>query len=231
MSRPSKSIRPLVALAVLAACAVAAQTTRAFEIYSPDGGTTNCGFCHGDFRSNRYVSPGDGQTWGNLHDLHRFTMLNGDCATCHGADGFTPVELFRSEGGDGLEPLGCVGCHGRAEDDGPANPSFYSGYGAGLRQHHYNADVFICAGCHDDADPGLYTPVGEAILPPYYANPGNGHPAIPSSTCDGTEDFAGDANGLDNDGDGLYDPGDPSCAVPVRPYTWGQVKALYRALR
>ena len=29
----------------------------------------------------------DGQLWGNLHNLHRSDMLNGDCDACHQASG------------------------------------------------------------------------------------------------------------------------------------------------
>jgi len=32
-------------------------------------------------------SPVDGQLWGNIHNLHRQTMLNGDCSTCHSPSG------------------------------------------------------------------------------------------------------------------------------------------------
>ena len=42
----------------------------AYEQFSQDGGdATNCGACHGDFRSGSYVSLSDGTNWGNLHNL------------------------------------------------------------------------------------------------------------------------------------------------------------------
>ena len=182
----------------------------AYNTYSTDGETGNCANCHGDFRTSPYISLVDGVDWENsLHNVHRNGMLGGDCATCHAASGFSPVSLESSEGGNGLEAISCVGCHGRqADEDSPS-----AGWGAGLRQHHVGEAN--CSGCHDDQTG--YTPVGENVLPNYYANPGSGHPDIPMDSCnpDGTEslDFSGTALGLDNDGDSLYDGNDPDCPV------------------
>jgi len=181
-------------------------TVSAYSQYSTDGGSTNCAQCHGDFRANNYTSLADGQDWGNLHNLHRNTMLNGDCDTCHQSGDRFPVLLDDSVGGSGLDPIGCMGCHGRAQDNNP---------GAGLRQHHFSAGVTLCFGCHVDADPANYTPAGEETPPPYYANPGTGHPSMPTDSCndDGSEDFAGLSTGLDNNGDDLYDGDDPGCGI------------------
>jgi len=205
-------------------------TVSAYNQYSQSKDATNCRACHGNFRSNNYTSPVDGQNWGNLHDLHRNTMLDGDCDTCHQSGGRFPVSLNSSAGGSGLEAIGCTGCHGRTEDNSASNPDFGSsdGAGAGLRQHHYNAGVTVCTDCHQDANPGNYAPVGEEILPPYYANPGDGHPAIPTGSCndDGSETFAGLAIGLDNDGDTLYDTDDPGCGVSGAPDQSIQVARL-----
>ncbi len=200
------------ALGVLFILLAAAQAL-AYPQYSANKDATYCRQCHGDFRANNYVSPHDGQNWGNLHDLHRQTMLNGDCNVCHGAGRF-PAILDASNGGGGLAPIACMGCHGRAEDDTAANPLWpRPGAGAGLRQHHARAGVTACAACHADANPANYTPVGEDVLPPYYASPGTGHPNIPSDPCNpnGVEDFAGATEGTDNDGDDLYDGSDPDC--------------------
>jgi hypothetical protein len=70
--------------------------------------------------------------------------------------------------------------------------------------------------------------VGENVLPAYYANPGTGHPAIPPDSCNpaGAEDFAGIANGLDNDGDGIYGLADTDCqllSVTPSPLDFGDV--------
>lgn len=180
------------------------------------GGINSCAYCHGDFRSVSYTSLVDGLSWGNLHNLHRSSMLSNDCDACHLAEDTFPVVLSVSAGGAGLEPIGCMGCHGRNEDHNPANPNWpLGGRGAGLRQHHTNAGVQACLACHDDAAPAAFVAAGENVLPPYYANPGTGHASMPVSACnaDGTEDFAGTTIGLDNDGDGVHDGSDTNCGL------------------
>jgi hypothetical protein len=205
---------PLVAL--LGVLAIGAGTAHAFDQYSVARDATNCRACHGDFRASPYTSLRDGVSWGDdLHDVHRNVMLNGDCDTCHFSGRF-PVFLDTSAGGTGLAAISCTGCHGRAED-GIGGGTL--GAGAGLRQHHWQAGEAICLDCHDDSDPSAFTPVGEEILPPYYANPtgsDTAHPLIPSDPCnpaaDGyPENYAATTLGLDNDGNGLYDEAD---AIP-----------------
>lgn len=209
------------------------QSSSAYTQYSQNGGdATNCGTCHGDFRATSYVSLVDGQNWGNLHNLHRNTMMNGDCDVCHGSGEF-PVILDASNGGTGLSPIGCVGCHGRAEDNVAGNPEVgagRSGYGAGLRQHHQTAGATVCSDCHLDAIPAGYTPAGENTPPPYYADPGTNHPAMPTESCNsnGSENFAGLAQGLDNDGDDFFDASDTDCVSPVENRSWGALKSLFR---
>jgi hypothetical protein len=68
-------------------------------------------------------------------------------------------------------------------------------------------------GCHADANPANYTPVGEDVPPSYYFTPDAVHPNKPTNPCNptGEEDFAGSGQGLDNDGDNLYDTSDPDC--------------------
>ena len=221
-------------LFVAASLCVWSQSGQAFPEYSQNGGdATNCGQCHGDFRAAAYISDTDGMNWGNLHNLHRTSMLNGDCDACHIGGSRFPVMLSTSTGGDGLDPISCAGCHGRAEDNTLANPEVVAGragFGAGLRQHHFNAGETSCLACHLDADPANYTPVNESVPPPYYANPGTNHPAMPTDSCNpaGREDFAGIAEGLDNNGDDLYDMNDSSCVTPVEPFTWGTVKSVFR---
>jgi len=79
--------------------------------------------------------------------------------------------------------------------------------------------VTNCANCHLDAVPANFTPAGEGTLPTYYADPGTGHPMIPTDACnqDFSEDFAGDPAGLDNDGDLVYDGTDPDCTSTATP--------------
>jgi hypothetical protein len=189
-----------------------------------------CDNCHGDFRANSYVSNVDGQAWGtSLHDGHRVTFLSGDCDTCHGVGPRSPVILKASAGGNGLAPIGCLGCHGRDEGSGAT--------GRGLRQHHWNAGIMVCGGCHFDSDPNVITTVSEVVQPEYYLNPGTNHPNMPTHPCNleslgYSEDVLGAAGtgGLDNNGDGLYDTNDLDCAplVPIESSTWGYIKALYQ---
>jgi len=200
----------------------------------------NCRDCHGQFRAtdeensnaslrDEYISPTDGEPWRviyqevgatepdeevGLHDIHRHVMLDkigrGRCDVCHSEGGRWPVFLSSSATTD-LEPISCAGCHGRREDAGFDGIS--SGFGAGLRQHHTNAGVTVCKTCHFDADPENYTPVGEDVLPPYYAEPLTVFVNHPTDPCNwkGSEDYAGGRNGLDNDGDGDYDKFDKDC--------------------
>jgi hypothetical protein len=184
---------------------------------------TNCALCHGDFQS-AYTSLSDGQPWSSdLMDVHSSVMLNGDCDTCHGSGPKFPVLIGSSKGGTGLDPIGCAGCHGRAAD-GTGTGS--EGFGAGLRQHHWDAGIQLCVNCHSDSNPANFTPVDEDILPPYYSASDPSHPLIPSDSCnplaDGfPEDYEGSTLGLDNDGDGLYDEADAiPCPEP------GQMAAL-----
>jgi hypothetical protein len=203
-----KTITKCAAVAAAAgALSLCVPESGAWDRYSTNG-ENNCAGCHGDFRATNYVSLSDGQDWGNLHNLHRFDMLSGDCATCHQEESFFPVFLDDSEGGTGFESIGCTGCHGRNEDDGPK-----SGRGAGLRQHHWSAGVEFCANCHGDADPATYTTVGEDVLPSYYFTPDDAHPDKPTDPCNanGEENYAGDPEGLDNDGDAAYDGDDDDC--------------------
>ncbi len=203
-------MRRLVLLAgvqLLAWC-VLATSAEAYDRYSVNRDGTNCRACHGNFRAAPYTSLKDGQNWGDdLHDLHRQTMLSGDCNTCHGSNMF-PVMIRSSTGGTGLPAIACQGCHGRAQD---------TNSGAGLRQHHWRAGETVCANCHADANPANYTPVGEDIRPPYYNTSLANHPNMPLHPCNsaGSEDFAGATTGLDNDGDLSFDMADSQCAANV----------------
>jgi hypothetical protein len=180
---------------------------------------------------DEYISLTDGKPWSEiytevtetepveeigLHDIHRHIMLDklsgSRCDTCHGEGStrFYPVFLNQSVS-TFLEPISCMGCHGRWDDAG--NDNDFEGLGAGLRQHHTNAGVTECKTCHADADPVNYTPVGENVLPPYYFAPDPEFPNKPTDPCNkhGEEDYAGIRKGLDNDGDGRYDESDPDC--------------------
>ena len=214
---PATIRQAAAALAVLLALVLFPSVAPAYDTYSTSTTAGNCATCHGDFRASPYSSKVDGVSWGNsLHDVHRNTMLDRDCDTCHSGASRTPVNLGSSAGGTGLQPYACAGCHGRAQD---GTGSGTLGFGAGLRQHHYRKSVTVCFDCHSDANPANRTVVGENVLPPYYASPGTNHPAMPTNTCDPAarnfENFAGSALGLDNDGDSLFDQADPNCVSGV----------------
>ena len=212
---------PFVLLVMIATSMIWASDVLAYGDYA-----SGCEGCHGAFSADPYDPPSGGANWtDSLHIIHRDNMLGGDCDTCHTTGGRTPVLLDSSNGGDGLAAISCVGCHGRDEDNGNATTTGTSQRGAGLRQHHVGSATCSGSGCH--ADQTGYTPVGENVPPNYYANPGTGHPAIPSEPCNPSpafvENFAGTTLGLDNDGDSPasvgssnYDMADSDCAgVPV----------------
>ncbi len=194
-----------------------------YDRYYQNSNNRNCEGCHGDFRSNSYISMVDGQNWGNLHNIHRYTMLSGDCDTCHIGNDEFPVYLNQSNGGIGFEPVGCIGCHGV----NPAPPAANNGkWGAGLRAHHANANVgpdnngLTCASCHTTDPP----PPSEDTPPSYYFTPDSVHPEKPDNACNPAspppgypENYAGAVMGIDNDGDRLYDENDPDCAAAPTP--------------
>jgi hypothetical protein len=200
-------------VSLFSALLIGAGTAQAYSTYSQN----NCDRCHGDFLYDPYVSLSDGQSWeDSLHSVHQ-SMVSFDCATCHtGGRGGGNVLIRTSDGGTGLDPIGCVGCHGRAEDDASSPPN--GGYGAGLRQHHNGAGAATCGGCHSDNTPSD-DDVDESFLPLYYADSAgsdSAHPNIPSDPCNPGgvgEDYAGSTLGLDNDGNGVYDDSDDACAA------------------
>ena len=150
-----------------------------FDDISVSSGTySTCRSCHGEFIGKPYVAFTDGATWTpDLHDVHRFRMLNFDCNTCHTGNTFFPVFIGSSNGGTGLPGIGCLGCHGREADMG--HDEISSGRAAGLNQHHHRTGVTECAKCHTDADPANYDTVGENVLPAYFFTPDAAHPDKP----------------------------------------------------
>jgi hypothetical protein len=160
-------------------------------VYYLNESNPNCTTCHPGFRGGFGAS---------LHDNHLDNLVSGPCTTCHaGSGGSTPVPT----GTDNPDEFtGCVGCHGRDEDVG--NDSVSPGRAAGLRQHH--PSFAKCAGCHTDANPANYTPVGEDTLPRFYV----ADLAVTDDPC---------SDNLDNDGNDLYDGDDDACAAPPEPPT------------
>jgi hypothetical protein len=230
----ASGVAALVIVALWAVMSDAYPTYSQGKVINPAGEEEsygNCKTCHGGFRDPEYISLTDGQLWAEvytevtetepvlelgLHNIHRHIMLDklsrSRCSVCHQEEGRYPVRLNSSSTTD-FEPIACMGCHGRDEDDEAQGFPTPGGRGAGLRQHHTNAGVKECMTCHADANPANYTPVGENVLPPYYFTPDPEFPNKPTDPCNahGEEDYAGSREGLDNDGDGLYDNRDPDC--------------------
>jgi hypothetical protein len=211
MQVDGRAFSVVAGLAAAAILVVWITPAEAYEQWSINADATNCRECHGDFRDNNYISPVDGENWGDLHDVHREDMLNDDCDVCHLDGGRFPVLLDDSAGGTGFQSVGCVGCHGI--DPGNGEPD----WGAGLRLHHTNAGVRpdrnneTCVDCHGT----LPVPQPEDVLPVYYFTPDAAHPNKPTDPCnpapDHPESFAGLVLGTDNDGDLFYDSADPDC--------------------
>ena len=186
MKKTSIILGSIIALVVLS---MWVPGTEAYERYN-DG----CQNCHGSFTGSTSpkgsVFPSD-----DKHTMHRnSSYMNTECDLCHtSGDGRDP--FIGSSDGTGNNPgLGCTGCHADF----------------GLRAHHGNADVTSCAGCHPDDS----VPPPENTIPAYYgtADTNVDMPCNPDPQADINENWTiGDSEGIDNDGDGLYDANDPDC--------------------
>jgi hypothetical protein len=164
--------------------------------------TDGCETCHGNFDDG--TSPkGTVFPSGSKHEMHRGNQnMNADCGLCHIQQGDSPL-MGESAGTNDNPGVGCTGCHGRDYGGAVGNS------GVGLRLHHFLHDVTECVGCHGFGP----DPLGEDILPTYYGtvdtnadDPCNQGPAFLENWS------VGDTEGLDNDGDDLYDQNDPDCA-------------------
>jgi hypothetical protein len=218
-----KSYVPYVCLFytfIAAVFIVFVSNAHAYERYN-DG----CQNCHGAFFDGTSPKGTIFENQGNKLEMHRTPYdMETDCHMCHKNGDKNNPYIGKSAGHPSVPGLGCTGCHGREEDAG--HDSISDGLGAGLRQHHWNADRIIdtesgslssqiCADCHSDSDPANYSPVGEHVIPPYYGTPfthaDNPCNEVPQSNInENWDDF--NLEGLDNDGDGLYDMNDPDCS-------------------
>ncbi len=171
-----------------------------------------CQNCHGEFEDG--TSPrGTIFPHNDKHKMHRDRRyMATDCNLCHSDadrdgdddDDRNPFLGF-SNGTDNVPGVGCTGCHGR-DYGGTIGSS-----GVGLRRHHFQAGITLCAGCHFN-DP---EPLPESVPPVYYGSPDtrvedpcNHGPEYPENWS------VGDTLGLDNDGDGIYDEADSDCRPP-----------------
>jgi hypothetical protein len=178
--------------------------------YSRYNGDPSCDDCHPGFIDR-----------GPLHDLHvGGSQMTPTCSLCHTTTGDNPC-TYQSGAAGGQ---GCRGCHG-------VDNATTFGWAAGLREHHAQAGApadgngLFCVDCHG-GDP---SPSPESVLPVYYSRPdvAVNDPCVVPSASNG-EDWDGDNQGLDNDGDLIYDDSDSDCVAPVEAYTWGGIKVVYR---
>jgi len=166
-------------------------TGLAYERYS------SCTDCHGSFTGSR--SPKGTQfPGGDKHQMHRSgSNMDADCDLCH-TDGDGRNAYIGSSNGTSNNPgLGCTGCH----------------EGVGLRAHH-QVNSIDCLGCHDAevAPP-------ESTKPRYYgtADTKVDNPCNDDPTANTGENWSvGDFEGLDNDGNNLYDLADFDCGPAYR---------------
>jgi hypothetical protein len=158
--------------------------------------------------------------------------VTGNCNLCHTGSGRdNPLTMWST--GDGL---GCAGCHGK--DYGETTEQNYRGFSTqgkqknsawGLRRHHAQNGITVCADCHSDgatspptADDGTPWPEdmivddpGNGTGPTHYydrADVNFGGSSVDPCTNEDSGNDA-DSQGLDNDGDDLYDAADPDCSA------------------
>ena len=143
--------------------------------------TGNCAECHGKYG---FV----GEKYISAHDG---TTWTGDLMTGHGSSMLTGCMDCHLVEGDQPFVDRCTGCHGREEDADTTQK------GAGLRQHHRSSGISSCDMCHGSSE----LTVGENISPAIMIRKG----------IDPCNDAQFGPDGLDNDGDGLYDSADPDC--------------------
>ncbi len=201
------------ALCLLGLLCVTLWAPTAYSYQSYDDGTgTGCVQCHPLF---------SGGPQRVLHAVHQSNFGITECNLCHtNGGGSLPVLTYSSGPGGGL---GCAGCHGRDYGEVSPNSGQPKATAYGLRQHHANNGVTVCATCHVAGQLGHPNPLPaiqpENVRPPYYATSTNNL----RGPCDsGQEDSGFDADlvGLDNDGDGAADwPADADCPATTTTTT------------
>ncbi len=193
------TFRPLLLVAAVAAALATTHPAPAYERYN-DG----CQGCHGSFLSGGYLSLATGVAWpASLHTVHRSSSyMSSECDLCHRNDDNDDPFIATSDG-TGVNPgYGCNGCHGGPAAGGPPT-------GSSLRRHHVYAGATECAtvACHPAPGPVAQ----ESAPPPYYGTVDTLAAAACNDDTATSEDWNGDGQGLDNDGDLLYDGDDPAC--------------------
>ena len=179
---PQKSV--LLAALAIAVAGVSSPSAFGYADYS------GCKSCHGDFRGS--TSPkGTVFPSSQNHEMHRAsTSMATACNLCHSGSSRLPVYTGSSNGTANNSGLGCTGCH----------------VAAGLRAHHVINGVIECLDCH-----AAEVPPPENVKPPYYGTPDTkvNNPGNPVQVANTNENWSvGDFQGLDNDGNNLYDLAD-----------------------
>lgn len=183
------------------------------SVFAYDRYNDGCFMCHGAFTDGLSpkgtVFPGDSK-----HFMHRNSnAMNTDCNLCH-TSGDNHDPFIGSSNGTANNPgVGCTGCHGRNYGGNIGNS------GIGLRAHHITSGIEVCNDCHTNDPP----PLLESIFPTYYNSPDTNVNDPCNSGSGFLENWSiGDLEGLDNDGDGLYDTDDPDCSAVACPWDLDQ---------
>ncbi len=202
MNKVAKALAISPGIIALVVMAVWASHVEAFETHNnPNGGHCSSINCHPGFA-------GDNDTSHTLHTGGDNPMIT-NCDLCH-MNSDEDNTLMSWSAYDSNKGYGCTGCHGR--DYGEAIERNYGDFliaglpkasGWGLRRVHALKGVPKCIFCHADKEP-----LPENVNPPYYLDP-NAEVNLTNSCQDG----------LDNDGDGLYDNVDPDCANAKMAYS------------
>jgi hypothetical protein len=214
-------------VASLTAIGLWASDAGAYPQYvDPATDTGYCTTCHGRFTDGTSPKGSIFPDGGKHFSLHwnMLASFGEPCLLCHILPGADDPFIGFSSGTSNNTGYGCMGCHGRLEDAG--HDLLSAGLGAGLRQRHTVVGITGCMGCHTDADPKDYTPVGEGVKPPYYGTADLSNVADPCNlvaVADTNENWTAESppqfEGLDNDGDNLYDGNDPDCGGPTTTTT------------
>jgi len=151
----------------------------------------------------------------------------------------------------------CMGCHSGFRSGSPSNHSLHTDYINSCGDCHSggindnlstnssdNYAEYSCNGCHQleglatvhgSENCGCHSDVigtsaGENVLPYFYTEDRSSvvNPCR-TNAANGGEDWNGDGEGLDNDGDGSYDAADSDCdgIVPTDAQSWSVLKALF----
>ena len=190
----------LLAFAPLAGGGLFATDSHAYGTYAGGCSTASC---HGAFKDGTSPKGTNFGTAGSKHTMHNgASFMATACGLCHTVNGDSG-SMTTSRGETGVVGRGCTGCHNAA----------------GLRNHHRTTGASSCS-CHGSSAEAA---PAESTNPPYYGTSATkaNNSCNPVATANLNENWSvGDFEGLDNDGDNLYDTNDPDCtSVTAGPLT------------